>query len=92
MEQVVAPVQKENIQEMMVDYLVNHEGIPEEIAANGATRVEDLNIDSLNIFEMLYEIEEKYGIRVEDLNQIKDMTIDAMASFLSSLAMNKAAA
>lgn len=92
MEQVVEQVQKEKIKEMMVEYLVKQEGIPEEIAANGATKVEDLDIDSLNIVEMLYEIEDKYGIRVEDLSQLKDMTIDAMASFLSSLAMNKAAA
>lgn len=85
-------VQKDHIKEMMVEYLVKQEGIPMELASNGETRVEDLDIDSLNIVEMLYEIEDKYGIRVDNLEVLKDMTIDAMAGFLSSLAANKVAA
>ena len=92
MEQLIEQAQKEQIKEMMVDYLVKQEGIPTEIASNGETRVEDLDIDSLNIVEMLYEIEDKYGIRVDNLEVLKDMTIDAMANFLSALAANKAAA
>jgi acyl carrier protein len=92
MEQVCGQVQKEHIKEMMVDYLVKQEGIPVEVASNGETRVEDLDIDSLNIVEMLYEIEDKYSIRVDNLEVLKDMTIDAMANFLSSLATNKVAA
>jgi acyl carrier protein len=92
MKQLIEHVQVEQIKEMMVDYLVKQEGISIEIASNGKTRVEDLDIDSLNIVEMLYEIEEKYAIRVDNLEVLKDMTIDAMASFLSSLAANKVAA
>ena len=92
MEQVVALSQKEKIKEMMVEYFVKVEGIAEEIATNGETRVEDLDIDSLNIVEMLYNIEDKYGIRVDNLGVLKDMTIDAMAEFLNSLATSKVAA
>ena len=84
--------QQQKIKEMMIDYLVKQEGIPEEVVANGATKVEDLGIDSLNIVEMLYEIEDKYGIRVENLNALKDMTLDALAEFLGSLATGKAVA
>jgi acyl carrier protein len=92
MEQVVALSQKEKIKEMMVEYFVKVEGIAEEIATNGETRVEDLNIDSLNIVEMLYNIEDKYGIRVDNLSVLKDMTINTMAEFLNSLATSKTAA
>lgn len=92
MDQTLAMQQKEKIKEMMIDYLVNQEGIAKEVVANGATKVEDLGIDSLNIVEMLYEIEDKYGIRVDNLNSLKDMTLDALAEFLGSLAFNKAAA
>ncbi|RZI44842.1 acyl carrier protein [Herbaspirillum sp. HC18] len=92
MEQVVEQSQKVKIKGMMVEYLMTVEGIPEEIAMNGETRVEDLGIDSLNIVEMLYMIEDKYGIRVDNLGVLKDMTIDAMAEFLNSLAASKVAA
>jgi acyl carrier protein len=85
--------QTAKIRELMVDYLVNQGGIAAEVVANGATKVEDLGVDSLSIVEMLYEIEDKYGIRVENINALKDMTIDAMVDFLNSLAnANKAAA
>jgi acyl carrier protein len=92
MEQVAEQSQKEKIREMMIEHLVKVEGIPEEIASNGETRVEDLNIDSLNIVEMLYNIEDKYGIRVENLGALKDMTINAMVDFLNSLAVSKVSA
>ena len=63
------PIQKEAIKEMMVQYLLTQQGIPKEIAMNGATKVEDLNIDSLNVLDMLYEVEDQYGFRVEDLSR-----------------------
>jgi acyl carrier protein len=85
-------IQKETIKEMMVQYLVTQEGIPREVATNGATKLEDLDIDSLNILEMLYEFEDQYGFRIEDLGQVKDMTLDSLASFLHSLALGRVTA
>ncbi len=84
--------QQKKIKEMMIDYLVKQEGIPEEMASNGTIKVEDLGIDSLDIVEMLYEVEEKYGIRVENLTAMKDMTLDALAEFLGGLVNHKAIA
>ena len=92
MEQLPELEQTNNIRALMVDYLVNQGGIPAEVAANGSLKVEDLGVDSLSMVEMLYEVEDKYGIRVENLTALKDMTIDAMVEFLSVLARNNKAA
>lgn len=78
--------QTAKIKELMVDYLVNQGGVPADVASNGSVKVEDLGIDSLSMVEMLYEVEDKYGIHVENLTALKDMTIDAMVDFLCSLA------
>jgi acyl carrier protein len=96
MEQALEQDQQEQttkIRELMVDYLVNQGGIAADVVANGSVKVEDLGVDSLSMVEMLYEIEDKYGIRVENLTVLKDMTIDSMVEFLNSLAnKNKVAA
>ena len=83
--------QTQKIRELMVDYLVNQGGVAADVVANGSVKVEDLGVDSLSMVEMLYEIEDKYGIRVENLTVLKDMTIDAMVDFLNTLANNSKA-
>jgi len=89
MEQQLEQTQK--IRELMVDYLVNQGGVAADVVANGSVKVEDLGVDSLSMVEMLYEIEDKYGIRVDNLTVLKDMTIDAMVDFLNTLANNSKA-
>ena len=84
--------QRQAIKDMMTDYLVKQGRVPEDVAANGATRVEDLGIDSLDMVEMLYEVEEKYGIRVDDMDQLKTMTLDELTDLLHSLVTQKASA
>ena len=92
MEQVTDQEQSAKIRELMIDYLVNQGGVSADMVANGSVKVEDLGVDSLSIVEMLYEIEEKYGIRVDNITALKDMTIDAMVEFLGVLANKKVTA
>lgn len=92
MEQAAGQVQRQAIKDMLTDFLVTQGHVPEDLAANGATRVEDLDLDSLDMVEMVYEVEEKYGIRIDDMNQLRGMTIEGLIGFLHALVVKKAAA
>jgi len=92
MEPAAEQGQRQAIKDMMTEYLIKQGRVPEDLAANGATRVEDLGIDSLDMVEMLYEVEEKYGIRVDDTGQLKTMTLDELTDLLHSLVTGKATA
>jgi len=73
------------VKAMMVEYLVNSQGVSADLAADGTAQVESLGVDSLSLLEMLFEVEGRYGIHVEDLAPLKGMSIDAMAEFLARL-------
>lgn len=77
---------------MMIQYLVESQGVPAEVATDGNAKVESLGLDSLSLLEMLFEVEQKFGLRVENLAPLKDMTIDGMAEFLAGLQVQSAAA
>lgn len=78
----------QHIKELMTGYLVSTAGVPAESLKDGSTKVESLGIDSLELVEMLFEVEDKFGVRVENMALLKDMTIDTMAEFLAGLAAN----
>jgi acyl carrier protein len=73
------------VKNAMIEYFVNSAGLPPEAVSSGDVKVEDLGIDSLSMIEMLWEVEEKYGLRVEDIKVLKGMTIDGMAEYISGL-------
>lgn len=91
MEQATEQVQRQALKDMVTEFLVKQGQVPQDVAAKGDARIEDLGIDSLSMVEMVYEVEEKYGIQVEDMNQLKGMTIDELVDFMQVLVGKKAA-
>jgi acyl carrier protein len=43
-------------------------------------RVSDLDLDSLGLVEMLFEVEDRYGFQIKDPMRFMDMTFDEMVS------------
>ena len=55
---------------MLIDqikgYLVETAGVDPQLFDNPELKVADLNLDSLGLVEMLFEIEDKYGFQIPD--------------------------
>ncbi|MBC2580938.1 acyl carrier protein [Clostridium sp. DJ247] len=65
----------EKIRRIMCDHL----GLSEkEITAD--TSFEDLGVDSLDLFQIIIEIEEEFGIQIEDAESIK--TVEQAVKFV----------
>jgi acyl carrier protein len=49
---------------------------------------EDLNMDSFSAIEVMYEIEDKFNIEIEDKDLVNLKTVDAAISFIISKIKN----
>lgn len=52
--------------EVIKNYLINSKNIPAEKFDNPALRVEELELDSLDMVEMLFEVEDRCGFQLAD--------------------------
>lgn len=72
----------EEIREVICEQL---EVEPEEI--NLETTFEDLGADSLDLFQIIVELEDKYGIQIEDAESIK--TVEEAVSYVKNALAEK---
>lgn len=54
------------LEEIIKDYLVNTKGKDPAIFGNPGLQVADLGLDSLDMAEMLFEIEDRCGFQLDD--------------------------
>ncbi|GAA0743365.1 acyl carrier protein [Ideonella azotifigens] len=73
----------DSIKALTIDYLVNTAQVPREELANGAVKLSALNIDSLSLVEMLWMVEEQYGVTIGRTEALRDMTLDDMVAALA---------
>lgn len=68
----------EKIKEIVVDQL----GVNDEDVKLETNFVEDLDADSLDLFQVIMEIEDAFNVKVEDIENIK--TVADAVSFIES--------
>lgn len=70
----------EKVRKVMAEQL----GIGEEEITLGASFQEDLGVDSLDIFEVVMELEDEFGIEIpnEDLENVK--TVEDLVKYISA--------
>ena len=68
----------ERIKEIIVDQL----GVTDEDVKLETNFVEDLDADSLDLFQVIMEIEDAFNVKVEDVENIK--TVADAVSFIES--------
>ena len=73
----------EKIKEIVVDQL----GVNDEDVKLETNFVEDLDADSLDLFQVIMEIEDAFNVRVEDVENIK--TVADAVSFIESVTAAK---
>jgi acyl carrier protein len=66
------------VKEVIVDQL----GVDEEIIKMDATFVEDLSADSLDIVELIMDIEDKFEIEIPDSDAEKMVTVSDVVDYI----------
>jgi acyl carrier protein len=71
--------------QIMQDYLVKHAGVSPEKFGDPELMVTDLGLDSLGIIGMLYEIEERYGIQIDEPFRYNAMKFSDLVSDIEAM-------
>lgn len=70
-------------------FLLTQEGIAPEKLADPTVKMADLGLDSLGVVEMLFEVEDRYGIRVDDMTQFQQMTLNEVVAHMEQVVRDK---
>ena len=67
----------------MFTYFTDVADVAPELLTDGSVLVENLGIDSLSLIEMLWDVEEKFGVHIDDVAALKGMSVDQIAEYIS---------
>lgn len=57
------------------NFLLTQTSVTPEKLADTSLKMGELGLDSLGVVEMLFEVEDQYGIHIEDAMQYQNMTL-----------------
>ncbi len=77
------------LRQVIDDFLLMQGGITPEKLADPNLKMVDLGLDSLGIVEMLFEIEDRYGIHVSDVMQFQGMTLNEVVTHMEHIVLAK---
>lgn len=80
----------ENVKDIINGLIAQSAGIPLESLQDPERRLDDLGMDSLGVVELLFDIEEKYSVRIDDPLQLKDYNLGQLHALVGSLMEGKA--
>ncbi len=72
----------DSVEERVKSIIVNQLGIKEEEANNGASFVDDLGADSLDITELVMALEEEFNIEIPDEDTEKLPTVKDVIDYI----------
>jgi acyl carrier protein len=64
-----------NVEERIKDLMALSFMLDRKLLNNDSTKLEDLGVDSLGVFELVVNIEDEFGIKIEDRNMLNFTTI-----------------
>lgn len=67
------------------NYLVDTAGVDPQKFENSELKVADLELDSLGLIEMLFEVEDKYGFQIPDPMVFLPMTFVEMVAAIDTM-------
>jgi acyl carrier protein len=71
------------------DFLLTQPSVTPEKLADRSLKMVDLGLDSLGVVEMLFEVEDRYGIHIEDAMQFQSMTLDEVMAHIEKIIREK---
>jgi acyl carrier protein len=70
-------------------FLIEQAHVAPEKLADPALKMADLGLDSLGVVEMLFEVEDRYGIHIEDAMQFQNMTLSEVVAHMEQIIRTK---
>jgi acyl carrier protein len=83
---------KENIsrlRQIVDEFLLAQGTVTAEQLSDPAIKMTDLGLDSLGVVEMLFEVEDRYGIHVDDVMQFQQMTLNEVVAHMEQIVREK---
>lgn len=77
------------LRQVIDDFLLMQGGITPEKLADPNLKMADLGLDSLGVVEMLFEVEDRYGIHVNDVMQFQSMTLNEVVAHMEQIVLTK---
>jgi acyl carrier protein len=77
------------LRQVVDTFLLSQGGITPEKLADPDVKMTELGLDSLGIVEMLFEVEDRYGIRIDDVMQFQQMTLSQVVAHMEQIVRNK---
>jgi acyl carrier protein len=79
------------LRQLIDKFLLERTEISPEKLADPNLKMVDLGVDSLGIVEMLFEVEDQYGIHVEDVMKFQNMTLNEVVAYMEQIIRDKKA-
>jgi acyl carrier protein len=73
------------LRQLIDNFLLERTEISPEKLADPTLKMVDLGVDSLGIVEMLFEVEDQYGIHVEDVMRFQSMTLNEVVAYMEEI-------
>lgn len=77
------------LRQVIDGFLLAQGKISPEQLADPNIKMTDLGLDSLGVVEMLFEVEDRYGIHVDDVMQLQSMTLNEVVAHMERIVREK---
>lgn len=77
------------LRQLIDNFLLERTEISPEKLADPTLKMVDLGVDSLGIVEMLFEVEDQYGIHIEDVMRFQSMTLNEVVAYMEQVIRDK---
>jgi acyl carrier protein len=77
------------LRQLIDNFLLERTEISPEKLAAPTLKMVDLGVDSLGIVEMLFEVEDQYGIHIEDVMRFQSMTLNEVVAYMEQIIRDK---
>jgi acyl carrier protein len=77
------------LREIVCKHLAEHANIPADKLSDPTLKMSELGLDSLGLVELLFAVEDRYGVHIQDTDSLHDMTLSEIIAHLEKMVQDK---